>query len=98
MCSRCDGFLERGRVNSSYEYRDLVGRILETVRQGTFRVLSGTCPLDAVLTSSPWPSDHIVHVLGCNACSRRFRLSVETCHGGGGAWEPITLDSSSEVQ
>ena len=38
-------------MNSRYEYWDLVQQILETVEQGTFRVLSRTCPLDAILTS-----------------------------------------------
>src|SRR5260370_9562385 len=84
MCSRCDGFLERRRVNSPYEYRDLIRQILEAVEQGTFRVLSGTCPLDEILTSKQWPGDYIVHVVGCTTCSRRFQLSVETYHSGGG--------------
>ena len=98
MCSRCDGFLERRRVNSPYEYRDLIRQILEAVKQGTFSVLSGTCPLEEVLTSSQWPDDYIVHIVGCTTCSRRFQLSVETYHGGGGAWEVITSPSSSAAQ
>lgn len=84
MCSRCDGFLERRRINSPHEYRDLVRQILEIVQQGTFRLLSGTCPLGEVLTAKAWPSDHIIHVLACTNCSRRFQLSVETYHGSGG--------------
>src|SRR5690348_11949510 len=83
MCSRCDGFLERRRVNSPHEYRDLIREILETVEQGTFRVLSGTCPLEEILASNRWPGDYIVHVVGCPTCSRRFQFSVETYHGGG---------------
>ena len=76
-------------MNSPYEYRDLVRQILEEVEQGTFKLLSGTCSLEEILTSQQGPSDHIVHVLGCTTCSRRFRLSVETYHGSGGAWERI---------
>ena len=98
MCSRCDGFLERRRINSPYEYRDLVRQILETVERGTFKVLSGACSLEEILTSPQWPSDHIVHVLGCTTCSRRFRLSVETYHGSGGAWEVITSNSTQQTQ
>lgn len=93
MCAKCDGFLERRRVNSSYEYRDLVRQIVVTVEEGRFQVLSGTCPLETILPSKLWPGDRIVHVLGCPACSRRFRLSVEACHGCGGAWEVITTSS-----
>ena len=85
-------------MNSPYEYRDLVRQILETVQQGTFKLLSGTCSLEEILTSQEWPGDHIVHVLGCTTCSRRFRLAVETYHGSGGVWEVITSNSTSEAQ
>jgi hypothetical protein len=98
MCSRCDGFLERRRVNSPYEYRDLVRQILETVEQGTFRMVSRTCPLEQILTSKQWPGDVIRHVLECTTCSRRFQLGVETYHGSGGAWEVITCPSPPKTQ
>jgi hypothetical protein len=87
MCSRCDGFWERRRVNAPNEYRYLVRQILGTVQEGTFRLVSGTCPLENILTSEQWPADSITHVLECTTCSRRFRLAVETYHGCGGAWE-----------
>lgn len=89
MCAQCDGFLERRRVNSPYEYRDLVRQIVATLEQGTFQLQSGTCTLREIHPAQRRPSDNIVHVLGCTSCSRRFRLSVETCHGYGGAWEVI---------
>ena len=98
MCAQCDGFLERRRVNSPYEYRDLVRQIVATVEEGKFQVLSGTCPLETILPSRLWPGDHIVNVLGCTNCSRRFRLSVETRHGCGGAWEVITNSSRSSAR
>ena len=95
MCSRCDGFLERRRVNSPYEYRDLVRQILEVVQQGTLRLVRGTCPLAEIFTSKTWLSDVITHILECTTCFRRFELHVETYHGSGGAWEVITSDSPS---
>jgi hypothetical protein len=98
MCSRCDGFLERRRVNSPYEYRDLVRQILETVEQGMFRMVSGTCSLEQLLTDEQWPADVITHVLECTTCLRRFRVGVETYHGSGGAWEVITSPSPPKTQ
>jgi hypothetical protein len=95
MCSRCDGFLERRRVNSAYEYRDLVRQILGTVQEGTFRLVSGTCPLEEILTSEQWPADSITHILECTICSRRYQLAVETYHGSGGAWEVMTSSRQS---
>jgi hypothetical protein len=98
MCAQCDGYLERRRVNSPYEYRDLVHQIVATVEEGRFQVLSGTYPLETILLSKRWPGDLIVHVLRCSTCSRRFRLSVETYHGCGGAWEVITSSSRSPAR
>src|SRR5215469_2619273 len=98
MCAQCDEFLERRRVNSPCEYRDLVRQIVATVEEGRFQLQSGTCPLETILLAKDWPGDHIVHVLGCSTCSRRFRLSVETYHGCGGAWEVITTSSRSWAQ
>ena len=93
MCSRCDGFLERRRVNSPYEYRDLVRQILETVEEGTFRLVSGTCRLEEIL-SNRWP-DSMTHVFECTTCSRRFQLAVERYHGLGGTWEVMTFTPHS---
>ena len=97
MCARCDGFSERRRVNSGYEYRDLVRQIMETIEQGTFRLLSGTCKLEDILTARQWPGDYIVHVLECTTCSRRFQLSVETYHGSGGAWQVIVSSAWTDA-
>lgn len=36
--------------------------------------------------AGPWP-DYIEHYFRCMRCSRRFRLAVDTYHGGGGAWD-----------
>jgi len=98
MCGQCDGFLERRRVNSPCEYRDLVRQIVARVEEGRLKVLSGTCPLETTLPAKRGHGDCIVHVLGCSSCSRRFRLSVETEHGCGGAWEVITASSRSSAQ
>ena len=98
MCIQCDGFLERRRVNSPGEYRDLVRQIVATVEEGRLKVLSGTCPLETIPAAERCHGDHVVHVLGCSNCSRRFRLSVEIVHGCGGAWEVITASSRSSTQ
>src|SRR5437867_4287927 len=95
MCTRCNGFLERKRVNSPYEYRNHVREILETVEQGTFHLVNGTCSLEEILTCERWPGDVITHILECTTCSRRFNLAVETYHGGGGVWEVVTLPPPS---
>jgi hypothetical protein len=54
---------------------------LETVEQGTFRVPSGTCPLEEMLTSKQWPAITLFTSSDAPPVSRRFQLSVETYHG-----------------
>src|ERR1051325_11275010 len=95
MCSRCDGFSKRRRVDSPYEYRDLVRQILQTIEQGTFGLVSGGCPLEHILSDERWPGDYITHVLECTTCSRRFQLAVETFHGSGDAWKVVTSPPQS---
>ena len=93
--AQCDGFLPKQRVNSPYEYWDLVRQILEIIQRQTLRVVSGTLPLEEIANSSVLLGDNICHVLECTTCSRRFKLDVETYHGSGGVWEPIVSDSPS---
>ena len=95
MCERCDGFSERIRVNSGYEYRDLIRQLIELVQRNTFKLISGTCSLEEIQNSSTWPGDAIRHIFECSHCSRRFQLGVEAWHGSGGSWEMVISDSSS---
>jgi len=95
MCERCDGFSERFRVNTGYEYRALVRQLHELVLRNTFKLVRGTCPLEEVLNSPTWPGNAIYHLFECAQCSRRFQLGVETYHGSGGAWEMVISDSPS---
>lgn len=68
------------------------------VEQGTLQMLSGTYPLEEILTYERCPGDYIIHVLGCTTCLRRFRLSVDTNHGSGGAWEVITTPAQTRTK
>jgi hypothetical protein len=95
MCERCDGFSERFRVNTGYEYRALVRQLHELVLQNTFKLVRGTYPLEDVLNSPTWPGNSIYHLFECAQCSRRFQLGVETYDGSGGAWEMVISDSPS---
>lgn len=97
MCSRCDGFLERRRINSAYEYRDLVRQLVEIIQQGTFRLVRGSCALEDILKPKRLPGDLITHIFECTTCSRRFSLEVETYHGSGGDWEVMTHPSTSST-
>lgn len=36
---------------------------------------------------APWP-DYVEHYFRCATCGDGFRLSADTYHGAGGAWEP----------
>jgi hypothetical protein len=53
-------------------------------------LVSGTCPLEEILTFEKWPADSITHILECTKFNRRYQLAVETYHGSGGAWEVMT--------
>jgi hypothetical protein len=59
------------------------------VEQGTLQMLSGTYPLEEILTYERCPGDYIIHVLGCTTCLRRFRLSVDLA-----AFIPSSLSST----
>ncbi len=97
MCDRCNGFSERFRVNTGYEYRELIRQLHELLQRNTFKLIRGTCSLEEVLRSQTWPGDSISHLFECTQCSRRFELDVDTYHGSGGAWEMVISDSSSKL-
>jgi hypothetical protein len=74
MCPVSDGFLERRRVNSPYEYHDLVVQTLATAAQETFVVLSGTCPPEEILPSKRWPGELVVVYYDRSALHHKLRV------------------------
>jgi len=87
MCPNCIGFGERIRINTPYEYFDIIKQIKEVIAQGTIKLVDGTCPLDEISPNKLWTEDRITHIFQCTACDQSFQLSVDTYHGSGGAWE-----------
>ena len=37
----------------------------------------------------PWP-DYVKYHFRCTSCGYRYRLEVETYHGSGGCWSPLS--------
>ena len=47
-------------------------------------------PFRDVSADGPW-NDIVHYEFRCTSCGRKFRLSVETYHGQGGAWSPCNF-------
>jgi hypothetical protein len=84
-CKRCIGFAERRNFVSQRQYCDHVRQLIEIVEQGTFRIVWQSCSLEEALTPAE-VGDLIGHDFECTQCGRRFHLSADNFHGGGG-WD-----------
>ncbi|RKP46787.1 hypothetical protein D7Z26_24365 [Cohnella endophytica] len=91
MCSRCDGFSERIRIDHPYEYFNIVEQVKEILYVGTLEIIQGNCDFYSLQKGQPWPGDVLYHIFKCTSCERKFELSVETYHGSGGVWDVANL-------
>ena len=79
-CPKCDGFAQRFNISTLREYQDIAHQLIEIVSEGTFLLVSASCPLQDVF-QTPMPGDSIEHDFQCFACGRKFHLGADTYHG-----------------
>ena len=79
-CTKCVGFSQSFEVNTPDEYRKIARQLIQTVNEGTFLLLSGSCLLEEILGET-FPGDVLVHDFQCFACGRKFHLHADTYHG-----------------
>ena len=87
MCNQCDDISRKISITRPDEYFSVLKQVKNFVAENLLTIIEGTCDIDKIQKNTPWPSDHIEHVLRCTSCGRRFILSVETYHGSGGCWD-----------
>src|ERR1700677_1930554 len=92
LCSKRDGFSPRFNIGRPREYRDVNCQLTEPVNQGTFLLVHGTCPLEALLTP-PWSGDIMGPDFRCTLCGWTYQLSADTCLSNA-SWTPIDLPQS----
>lgn len=85
MCDQCDGFAKR-RVNTPYEYRDLLTQVQARLATGQLIQKEGLSASE-ILSSGEWMDDVVSQLFACTACGRKFHLAVDVYHGSGGAWD-----------
>ncbi len=83
MCDKCNGFIERVRLNTPREYLDRVRQLIELVNRGSFSLVGADCPLED-LFKEQWPGDVLTHEFRCSSCGKLFELFADTFHGS--AW------------
>jgi hypothetical protein len=87
MCSQCEGYSDKIRVNTPYEFLELISQLKTLVSRGVFLV-SGNCDLNSIKEDKVWPQDNIILRFECSRCKQIFNFDVETYHGSGGYWLP----------
>lgn len=90
MCEECGSFSEPIPIRSPEQYFDLLARVRRTIADGKLCLMAGNVELDSIAAGRPWPRDLVEHVFACTGCGQRFRLAVETYHGSGGSWKPLS--------
>jgi hypothetical protein len=78
-CESCAEFQDEVAIRSSKVLNDLIAKAAAAIADGTLVVVAGDLQ---------W-CDSMECELKCATCSRRFELSCETYHGGGGTWRIV---------
>ena len=95
-CERCAELQLRYDIRSPDALAKAIRVIHANLDDGTIEQVlraglgASTTPFRSVGHNGPWP-DLLLYEFECRSCGARFRLSVETYHGGGGEWFPAEL-------
>jgi len=102
MSCRCEDINVTVPVRSLAELQNVMSVVRVRINDGTLvedlthRDGPSSAGFDALVASAPYP-DHISHNFKCSDCGRRFALSVETYHGAGGSWKPVSALPQSDL-
>jgi hypothetical protein len=90
MCPQCDAFAAPIGFGLLGQYHRFVDRLRAALEAGELTPVSGNVDLDAIRPGESWPGadDSLLHVVRCPRCGQRFRLVVDTYHGGG-SWRRV---------
>ncbi len=98
MCEQCQGFSTRFRVDAGREYHDLIRQLRDLTQSCVFKLLSGTVPLEEVLTREVWHDELLVHIFECTKCGRQFELKFDTGRGRSAVWQIRYSDAQRSIQ
>jgi hypothetical protein len=90
MCPQCDAFGAPLGFSLPSQYHRFVDHLRAALAAGELTLVSGNVDLDAIAPGRPWPGadDALLHVVRGPRCGQRFRLVVDTYHGGG-SWQRV---------
>ena len=97
-CPRCAHLDNRVPIEYEAALREMVGAIKEELEEGTLAETScwpeGEAEIDqgpfiTLRAERPWP-DVMIYCFRCTSCDSLYRLSVDTYHGRGGTWTPVS--------
>ena len=90
-CDQCSDLRLTTEIRPPGEFRKALRVIRANLSDGSIDDItqpahSPLSKFEDLSESGPWP-DYVEHYFECTGCGWRFRLAVDTYHGGGGAWE-----------
>ena len=100
QCENCNELSQRYEIGRPGQLSKAIRVVRDNLADGTIVESAywpeGVLKLDQSDFSSlnetgPW-ADGFDYYFECSVCGQKFRLSAETYHGSGGAWEPIDAD------
>ena len=96
-CSNCEPFNTEMLIRGPAQFESVVERVRAAVADGVLEYSAFEADADLATEPSfltldlagPWP-DVMQYHFECPRCGNRFHLSVETYHGLGGRWSPVS--------
>ena len=100
QCENCNELSQRYEIGRPGQLSKAIRVVRDNLADGTIVESAywpeGILKLDqsdfsSLSETGPW-GDGFDYYFECSTCGQKFRLSAETYHGSGGAWEPIDAD------
>jgi len=90
ICEICDLLSEYIEIQSSKKFYAVAKDVSEHVSAGRLKQVEGKYPPSDIREGKSWPDDIVSLKFECTKCLQPYRLSVETYHGYGGAWQKLS--------
>ncbi len=100
LCKHCSDVNTTYEIGSPADFNKVLRVVHDNLNDGTLvesqywpegEIRTNELPFSQVSSEGPYQQDIYIYYFQCPLCHRVYRLSCDTYHGAGGAWEPLEV-------